>query len=201
VLISARDEGAQIQLWVSNERRKPFTGDIEWQLADASGRELRSGSLPVTAAPGQSHAYASLDFTEVLTSENRDRVYLGYRLLAGETEIGAGTVLFVLPKDFHFERPQIKVDVQDLGDRYEIRVTTDYFAKSVVLDTQVGDCIFSDNWIDISRGRSRPVTVLKADAAGIESAEALRQNLVVRSLNDIMIDAAESAGGFPRAVG
>jgi hypothetical protein len=38
------------------------------------------------------------------------------------------------------------------------------------------------------------VTVLKADAAGIESAEALRQNLVVRSLNDIMIYAVGSAG-------
>jgi hypothetical protein len=36
------------------------------------------------------------------------------------------------------------------------------------------------------------VTVLKAETVGIESAEALRQNLVVRSLNDIMIDAAES---------
>jgi hypothetical protein len=33
--------------------------------------------------------------------------------------------------------------------------------------------------------------VLKADAAGIEWAEALRQNLTARSLNDIMIDAAE----------
>jgi beta-mannosidase len=202
VLISARDEGTQVQLWVSNEAREPFTGDIEWQLADASGTELRSGRLPVTAAPGQSHACASLDFTDVLTADNRDRVCLSYRLLAGETEISAGTVLFVLPKDFHFERPQIKVDVQDLGDRYEIGVTTDYFAKSVVLDTQAGDCIFSDNWIDISHGRTRSLIVLKADAAGIESAEALRQNLVVRSLNDIMIDAAESAGaGFPGAVG
>jgi hypothetical protein len=33
----------------------------------------------------------------------------------------------------------------------------------------------------------------RADAAGIESAQALRQNLTVRSLNDIMIDAAKSA--------
>lgn len=90
------------------------------------------------------------------------------------------------------ERPRIELDVRDLGDRYEILVATDYFAKSVVLDTQVGDCIFSDNWIDVSRGRPRPVTVLKAETVGIESAEALRQNLVVRSLNDIMIDAAES---------
>jgi hypothetical protein len=95
-------------------------------------------------------------------------------------------------------RPQIEVDVQDLGDRYEILVTTDCFAKSVVLDTQVGDCVFSDNWIDVSRGRPRPVTVLKADTVGIESAEALRHNLTVRSLNDIMIDAAELAGaGLP----
>jgi hypothetical protein len=39
----------------------------------------------------------------------------------------------------------------------------------------------------------RPVTLPKADAAGIESAEALRRSLYVRSLNDIMIDAAGSA--------
>jgi beta-mannosidase len=91
------------------------------------------------------------------------------------------------------ERPRIELDVRDLGDRYEILVATDYFAKSVVLDTQVGDCVFSDNWIDVSRGRPRPVTVLKAEAVGIESAEALRQHLIVRSLNDIMLDAAQSA--------
>jgi hypothetical protein len=45
------------------------------------------------------------------------------------------------------------------------------------------------------------VTVLKTDVAGIESVEALRQDLVVRSLNDIMIDAEESAEvGSPRVV-
>ena len=46
----------------------------------------------------------------------------------------------------------------------------------------------------VSPGRPRAVTVLKADAAGIESAESLRENLTLRSLNDIMIDAAASAG-------
>jgi beta-mannosidase len=193
VLISARDEGTRVQLWVSNERREPFAGDVEWQLTDARGSALRSGRLPVTAAPGQSLACADLDFTDLLTAGNRDRVSLGYRLLSGTAEIGAGTVLFVLPKDFHFERPQIEVDVQDLGDRYSIHVATDCFAKSVVLDTQVGDCVFSDNWIDVSHGPPRAVTLPKADAVGIESAEALRRSLNVRSLNDIMIDAAESA--------
>jgi hypothetical protein len=70
-----------------------------------------------------------------------------------------------------------------------------------VLDTRTGDCIFSDNWIDVSHGRATPVTVLKTDVAGIESVEALRQDLVVRSLNDIMIDAEESAEvGSPRVV-
>jgi beta-mannosidase len=201
VLISAFDEGSRVQLWVSNERREPFAGDIEWQLADAHGTALRSGRLPVTVTAGQSRACVNLDFADVLTAGNRDRVCLGYRLLAGTTEIGAGTVLFVLPKDFHFQRPQIKTDVQDLGDRYEIRVTADCFAKSVMLDTDTGDCIFSDNWIDVPHGRTWPVTVLKADAAGIGSAEALRQNLVVRTLNDIMIDAAARAGsGSPRPV-
>jgi hypothetical protein len=53
-------------------------------------------------------------------------------------------------------------------------------------------CVFSDNWIDVAPGRTRQLTLLKADAVGIESLDALRQNPVVRSLNDIMIDAAES---------
>jgi beta-mannosidase len=102
--------------------------------------------------------------------------------------------LFALPKDFRFERPQLRADVQDRGDHYEIRVSSDCFARSVVLDTRDGDCVFSDNWIDLSPGRPRAVTVLKADAAGIESVESLRENLTMRSLNDIMIDAAAPAG-------
>jgi beta-mannosidase len=200
VLISAREEGNRVELWVSNERREPFTGNVEWQLADASGSQLRDGRLTVTAAAGQSLACADLDFTDQLTAGNRNRVSLGFRLLAEETEISAGTVLFAAPKDFHFERPQIEVDVQDRSDRYEISLTTDYFARSVVLDTQVGDCIFSENWIDVSPGRAQPVTLLKVDAVGIESADALRLNLTVRSLNDIMIDAAASAdSGLPRS--
>ena len=190
--ISARDEGNRVDLWVSNERREPFTGNVEWHLADADGSQLRGGRRVVTAAAGQSLACVNLDFTDLLTASNRDRVSLGFRLLAEETEISAGTVLFALPKDFHFERPRIEADVQDRGDRYEIQVTTACFAKSVVLDTQAGDCVFSDNWIDLTAGRPRSVTVLKADAAGLESADALRKNLTVRSLNDIMIDAAAS---------
>jgi beta-mannosidase len=197
VLISACDDGPRVRLWVSNERRDQFTGDVEWELADASGSALRSGRLPVTAAAGQSLACADLDFADALTDGNRDRVHLSYRLRSGEAEIGAGTVLFALPKDFRFQRPQFEVDVADLVDRYEVRVATDCFARSVALDTRVGDCVFSDNWMDVSPGRPRSVTVLKADAVGIESAEALRQNLIARSLNDIMLDAAESDGaGF-----
>jgi beta-mannosidase len=198
VLISPRDEGSRVQLWVSNERREPFTGDVEWRLETARGRVLRRGRLPVTAAAGQSLACTDLDLTDLLTADNRDRVTLGYRLLSGAAEISGGTVLFVLPKDFRFERPQIEAEVQDLGDRYEIRVTTDRFAKSVVLDTQVGDGVFSDNWFDLLNGQPRQVTLQKANAVGIESAQALRQNLTVRSLNHIMIDAAEPTGtGLP----
>jgi beta-mannosidase len=194
VLISARDEGSRVELWISNEQREPFAGDVEWRLTDAGGSALRSGRVPVTALAGQSLACADLDFTDLLTTGHRDRVALGYRLLAGATEVGAGTVLFALPKDFRFERPQLRADVQDRGDHYEIRVSSDCFARSVVLDTRDGDCVFSDNWIDLSPGRPRAVTVLKADAAGIESVESLRENLTMRSLNDIMIDAAAPAG-------
>jgi beta-mannosidase len=91
------------------------------------------------------------------------------------------------------------VDVRDFADRYEISLASDRLAKSVVVDTQVGDGVFSDNWIDVSPGRPRSVTLPKADAVGIESPEALRENLTVRTLNDIMIDAMESGGaGFSR---
>ena len=101
-----------------------------------------------------------------------------------------GTVLFVLPREFYFSEPELSWEVKETGSSYVIEVTAKHFAKAVGFDTSEGDCIFSDNYFDLPAGESRTIEVKKVECEGISDSEDLRRQLMVRTLNDVMLRAA-----------
>lgn len=187
VLVSALDEGTSVGLWVTNETRRPYTGTLRWWLRRVNGHVIRQSQASITVPPGSSLEGLSLDFSGDLGDGDSRDTYLEYALFCGDERIGQGTVLFCLAKAFGFKMPDIRLAAQEAEDRYFIDVKTNCFTKALALDTRQGDCVFSDNWFDLSPGDTRQVTVLKADAQGISSLEQLRQDLFVTSLNHIML--------------
>lgn len=187
VLVSAHDEGAKVGLWVTNDEPAAFNGRLIWSLYEKNS-VVRTGESTINVDPGSSAEYITLDFSDLIDSETKGKYHLVYKLVSdSDQEVGSGTVLFCLAKEFEFEEPDISLSVTEADDCYIIDVSTYCFAKGIMLDTKKGDCIFSDNWFDLSANDTKRVYVKKEDVAGIGSLEEMKEELFVTSLNDVMI--------------
>lgn len=185
VLLSVKDEGLQEEIWLSNETPADRSGRLSWKLYSADGSVEAQEEKQVTVLAGESSAFYQLELSELVEEEKKKSSYLYY---AFDGDFHAdGVVLFVSPKEYRFAQPQITLEVTETQTDYGIRITSGRMAKAVALDTKQGDCIFSDNYFDLCAGGSRVVTVSKELCAGIENAEELREQLTVRSLNEVML--------------
>lgn len=188
VLVSALDEGARVELWVTNNATDGFDGTLKWKLADHSGAVRDEGEQKVSVPPGSSGAYAALDYSGSLTAEEKRNLHFEYSLFEEKEECaGQGTVLFCLAKEFAFEKPQFTLKAEQADGGFRIRVKSTCFAKGVALDTAEGDCVFSDNFFDLAAGEERTTLVAKGDLTGITGAEELEKQLRVTCLNTVML--------------
>jgi beta-mannosidase len=143
---------------------------------------LRDNRARVLAKEERECEVSALSAMEVLTweigscvetLEDRRSRYLEYSLWADDEVISAGTTLFVRPKEFSFERVNVKAQVSvtmrseggadakaDIATPeisgherdFRITVTADAYCKSVCLSLKDYDGVFSDNWFDIHGG-------------------------------------------------
>lgn len=194
VLLSACDEGKTAALWLSNETPETCTGTLRWQLFGAEGETLDAGSIECSVASGESRAFVQLDYTALLNQQTQKGAYLRY-WFQSEAVHADGTVLFVLPKDFRFQIPKLQYTVQEAENAYTIEITSDCFAKGVALDTETGDCIFSDNYFDLAPKERRVIRVEKTDCREIPDGEALKAALRMNTLNAILLRTANQHKG------
>jgi beta-mannosidase len=96
-------------------------------------------------------------------------------------------VLFARANEFAFEMPEISLKVLEDEGCFRVSARSSCFAKGVMLDTERGDCIFSDNWFDLSPGDEKQVIVRKEDAKGIAGLQMLQSCLFATSLNHVML--------------
>ncbi len=186
LMISACEDGSKASLHVCSESKSAFSGKVIWQLRDAASGILKEGSLAVNIGPLSSKQVCELDFSDELKDrEARRSTYLQYTLLSGDSYESGGTLLFVKNKHFEFIEPNIKAIVEEAEDRFLIRLNSSAFARYVGLDLTDADCIFSDNYFDLSAGSERVVNVKKTDLSKPLTADDFRVMLQIRSIYDL----------------
>jgi len=190
VLVSAEDTDTHVGLWISNETLQPCKGVLSWSLTDQNKGILDQGSSEITAQPGESRCFVSLDYSDKLDDSNRSRTYLTYRFVGTDME-AEGTVLFTLAKDFDFIKPAVTWSIHPLPKGAAIDIYSNVFTKSVALLTTQGDCIFSDNYFDLQPEQPKTITIEWSDCNGISNIDDLKAALTVNTLNDILLRAKE----------
>ena len=189
-LASAEEDGKVVSLWVSNETPAAATGTFRWQLLHKNGSVLDTGRIFAETPAGESKCCVRLDYADQITDANQDEVYFHWDFCDGRM-VQTGTVLFVLAKEFAFEKPNVIWKLNQTDHGYTIDVRSDCFTKCVGFTTVDGDCIFSDNYFDLLPGVPRAVTVEASDCVGIPDLQTLRCNLKMNTLNDVLIKARE----------
>jgi beta-mannosidase len=139
-----RDIEKSFRLSVANETQTDRKLTVKWELRDKTARVLREKSIPVKVP-----ALSSLWLDKVEVPELAvDDEYLSYHLYDGQDIISEGTVIFSLPKFFHYVDPQLSYTVK--GDTITVKAKA--YAKSVEILNRKQDLVLSDNYFDMNAG-------------------------------------------------
>ena len=187
VLVSAKEDGAAMELWVCNETPAAFTGTLHWWLRNNLGEVIAYEKTEVNVDAGISERLCQLDFSGILTDDMKKEVYFEYVLEHQSGIVGQGTKLFCLPRDYAFKTPHIKITATETKECYVLELSTDCYTKGLMLDTNIGDCIFSDNWFDMTAGTGKKIVIDKKDVTGISSLAELEDALFTLCLNEVLL--------------
>jgi beta-mannosidase len=146
------------RLSVANETMSDRRLTVQWEIRDKNAGVIRKKIIPVKV-PALSSLW--LDKVEV-PGIALDDEYLSYHLFEGDHPVSEGTVIFSLPKFFHWVDPKLGCKVE--GDT--ITVTAGAYAKSVEILNKNGDLVLSDNYFDMNGG-TKKVTIMHGKPEGL----------------------------------
>ncbi|MDR0590188.1 MAG: glycoside hydrolase family 2 protein [Spirochaetaceae bacterium] len=147
-----KDIEKSFRLAVVNEGREEKKLRAAWEIRDKTAKVLQEGSLPVTIGPLSSVWLDKVAVPELALYDE----YLSFHLFDGEEVISEGTVIFSLPKHFHYQNPRLSYQVE--GSRITVRAEA--YAKSVEILNDNEDLVLSDNYFDLNAGE-KTVTILR----------------------------------------
>jgi beta-mannosidase len=186
VLISAVDDGSRlVNVFVVNDTLKEVKGDIEWKLRDRGSGIISKKKENISVASLTAESCIELDLKNAVSEDNMRNVYLEFSLYARGECISFGTLLFVKPKHFDFINPGIKAVLYERKEKFIIALESSAYAKSIELSLKNEDCIFNDNYFDLSAGRIKEVELYRDGLPESLSLNDIRGQLEVRSLYDI----------------
>jgi beta-mannosidase len=180
VLVSCREVGHAVDIFVTTEGQAGFSGFLELQLKGLDGQIYLEQTLDVEVGERTAQCVMHLDFSKELT-ENRDRErYLSVTLKDRESYIvRRASLWFVRYKKISLPEPGIRYDIYDRGEYWDIQLTAERYACFVELDMKEGDAIFEDNYFDLDAEERRVITLQKERCKGDPI-----HALTVRSLYD-----------------
>ncbi|MDR1108129.1 MAG: hypothetical protein LBL19_03750, partial [Spirochaetaceae bacterium] len=154
-----RDIEKSFRLSVANETRQEKKLTVAWEIRDAAAKIRDRGTALISAGPLSS---VWLDKVEVPALALYDE-YLSFHLLEEDAVVSEGTVIFSLPKHFHYQDPRLSWRLE--GDR--IFVTAEAYAKSVEILNENEDLVLSDNYFDLNAGE-KAVRIISGEPRGIK---------------------------------
>ena len=186
VLLSVHDSGDKALFNVSNETRSDCRAELAWSLRDNRSAVIRKGLADFDVAPLEARQIAAVDLADSFREdETRRSVYLEYSLVREGKPTRTGTLLFVKPKHFEFLDPAVSVEASETDELFLLRVSAKAFAKYVEIDLAAADCVFSDNYFDLSAGEDRLIEIRKDRISPHLALGELRDRLRVRSMYDL----------------
>jgi beta-mannosidase len=135
------------RLSVANETAEDRKLTVAWEIRDKKAKALKGKTIPVKVP-----AFSSLWLDKVEVPDIKlDDEYLSYHLYDGRTALSEGTVIFSLPKFFHWENPKLSYTIK--GDTITIKAAA--YAKSVEIQNANQDLVLSDNYFDMNAGEKK----------------------------------------------
>ena len=185
VLVSAFEEGSKADIYVTNDTFEAINGTLKWALKDNGSAVIIQGEEEVSIESLSAKNCIQLDFADLVKDFKPESNYVEFTLTSGAKELGNGTVIFVPAKEFKFLNPEINVTVEENETSFLLKVNAKAYAKSVGLDLEKADCIFSDNYFDVSADAVKVIEVKKSSLSEKLNLNRFRNQLKIVSVYNI----------------
>ena len=173
----------KIAYYVHNESFRSHRAALEISLVDKDFNVLYQEQVDTENQAFETKAVENMDFAPwIKDEEQRRRVFARYRLIEEGQCVSTGITMFVKPKYFHYSIPKYEVQIREEEEKFYINVKADTFANYVELYLTEADCVFSDNYFDITERQGVEVSVEKSQLPSGFSAEDMRSQLRIRSV-------------------
>ncbi len=181
LLLSVELHGRQVALHLSSDRRDPQPATLSWSLQTVDGRILQSASRDLVVLPLASSPVVDLDLTGILAAQDLRRVVFCCELSVEGSPASSQVVPFVPDKHLELEDPCPEIQVEQSGDRLQVRVKVHSLARFIELRFDRADVVFSDNYFSLPAGSERTVDCPLPPGWTLDQA---RESLHVRTLFD-----------------
>ena len=135
------------RLCVANETIKDGSFIVKWAIRDKKAKILKEKTISFKVPALSSTWLDKVDVPEIALNDE----YVSYSLLDGNNVISEGTVIFSLPKFFHWEDPNLSYKIS--GDTITVKASA--YAKSVEIQNRNQDLLLSDNFFDMNAGEKK----------------------------------------------
>jgi beta-mannosidase len=147
------------RLSAANESPEDKSLTVKWEIRDNYAKILREEKREIRLPAFSALWLEQVEVPEIALNDQ----YLSYHLYDGGREISGGTVIFSLPKFFHYRDPKLSCRVE--GDTITVRAEA--YAKSVEVLNENQDIILSDNYFDMDAGE-KTLKIISGNPGGIK---------------------------------
>ena len=175
----------KITYYILNESFQPRDATLEIALLNADFSILHEEKIETTSNAFDMQSVKMVDFSRWIKDEEMKRhVFARYRLKEGNRYVSTGTTMFVKPEYFKYQVPTYQAEVWERKDRFIISVKADTFANYVEVYLEQTDCVFTDNYFDITAKDGVVIEVMKEELPDDITADGIKKQLKIKSVAD-----------------
>jgi beta-mannosidase len=170
------------EIYLANDLPKPFTGKLDWQFQDFSGKTIASGQEAVETAASSAKRLITLNYSRIIKGFDKKSLVLYVTLEDQNGVVDEKNYLLAPDKNVHLPKPKIAIHAEVEGATAKIKFSADAFARYVYAEIDGIEAPLSDNFFDIPGGGNYAVTV---PVPGGTTGADIEKRITVRTLVDV----------------
>jgi beta-mannosidase len=181
LLVSPTVQKGYLKMFVVSDRPKAVPAQLRVTLMNFDGATLKSFVQDVNVAPLTSRSYFDLRVEELLGGTDGKNAVVYAELLVNGKVVSSHDYFFAPFKELTFSKPAIASEVTPTHGGFNVKLTTDKFAKAVYLSVPEHDGFFSDNYFNLVPGREISVEFRSRKPVTMQE---FKERLQIRSVFD-----------------
>ncbi|MFC1563765.1 glycoside hydrolase family 2 protein [candidate division KSB1 bacterium] len=158
ILVSPDEKNGKISVYIVSDDTEASSADLRIRLMDFSGRVIREYNRRVNVEPLTSKIYHENEVDEWLADTRKEEAFLYIELISEDGEVLSSNFHYFLPmKELDLPFPDIDYKTEETGNGVKITLSVNKLARNVYFRNDHYDGFFSDNYFDLTPGRTMEI--------------------------------------------